>query len=296
MGQAGGSRCPTAACRKTQQACPSNLHVCTWSVTSLAALSKHQDKLAHICVGRVKGFTLLQETNWTEAQPAILATAHPHINVAVSNVPSGQVGSGGVCILPPLGWAQIEHTEVIRAQQRVVNVYVHPVRAKEIGSRLVPHLETLTDSSIVLGGDFNQLPATSAWKEIVGHFSCVSPRIVTFLSSGIGCALDHLLFRHPMLDNESATVACHVRWPVVNSLGGAAQDEQCSKLIRRVQSSSCLIDFKYGRGGVSSLRLVRRCLPLASFEEPYNVPQEDPCAKSVLFCGIAFHLVLPPYQ
>ena len=83
-----------------------------------------------------------------------------------------------------------------------------------------------------------------------------------------------------MLDNESAIVACHVRWPatrpsqhgalrgvlrvassiapspgdspmqavptecLVHRLGGAAQDEQYSKLIRRVQSSSCLTDFK----------------------------------------------------
>ena len=42
----------------------SNLHVCTWNVTSLAALPNHPDKLAHIQVGRVKGFVLLQETSW----------------------------------------------------------------------------------------------------------------------------------------------------------------------------------------------------------------------------------------
>ena len=118
------------------QACPSNLHVCTWNVTSLAALPDSHDKLAHIRAGRVKGFTLLQETNWTESQPATLTTAHPHINIAVSNVPAGQTGSGGVCILPPLGWVQLEHTEIIPGylqdalyekhgtQLRVINVYV----------------------------------------------------------------------------------------------------------------------------------------------------------------------------
>ena len=128
------------------------IHVCTWNVTSLAALQNHHDKLAHVQVGRVKGFVLLQETNWTPAQPATLTTAHPHINIAASNLPPEQTGSGCVCILPPLGWTQIEHTEIIPgflqdalyekygAQVRVINVYVHPARTKEIGARLISHL------------------------------------------------------------------------------------------------------------------------------------------------------------
>ena len=88
-----------------------------------------------------------------------------------------------------------------------------PAKTKEIGARLISHLALLSDTSVVLGGDFNQLPSTSAWKELVGHFSFVSPKVVIYLSNGIRSALDHLLFRHPMLDNESASVACHVRWP-----------------------------------------------------------------------------------
>ena len=166
------------------QACPPNLHVCTWNVTSLAALQNHHDKLAHIQVGRVKGFVLLQETNWTLAQPATLTTAHPHINIAASNLPPDQTGSGGVCILPPLGWTQIEHTEIIPgflqdalydkygAQVRVINVYVHPARTKEVGARLISHLAHISDSCVVLGGDFNQLPNTPMWADLVAHFSC----------------------------------------------------------------------------------------------------------------------------
>ena len=38
------------------------------------------------------------------SQPATLTTVHPHINIAASNLPPDQTGSGGVCILPPLGW------------------------------------------------------------------------------------------------------------------------------------------------------------------------------------------------
>ena len=208
------------------QACRPNLHVCTWSVTSLAALQNHHDKLAHVQVGRVKGFVLLQETNWTPAQPATLTTAHPHINIAASNLPPEQTGSGGVCILPPLGWTQIEHTEIIPgflqdalyekygAQVRVINVYVHPARTKEIGARLISHLAHISDSCVVLGGDFNQLPNTQMWADLVAHFSCVSPKLTTYLSGGIGSALDRLLLRHPMVDNDSARVTYHVRWPV----------------------------------------------------------------------------------
>ena len=73
MAQARGTCRPTTARRL--HAMPLNPHVCTWNVTSLAALPNSQDKLAHICAGRVKGFTLLQETNWTESQPATLTTA-----------------------------------------------------------------------------------------------------------------------------------------------------------------------------------------------------------------------------
>ena len=141
MGRAGSACYPTAACR---------IHTglplqSPWNVTSLAALQNHHDKLAHIQVGRVKGFVLLQETNWTPAQPATLTTVHPHINIAACNLPPDQTGSGGVCILPIVGWTQIEHTEVIPgflqdalyekygAQVRVINVYVHPARTKEIG-------------------------------------------------------------------------------------------------------------------------------------------------------------------
>ena len=163
------------------QACPPNLHVCTWNVTSLAALQNHHDKLAHIQVGRVKGFVLLQETNWTPAQPATLTTAHPHINIAASNLPPDQTGSGGVCILPPLGWTQIEHTDIIPgflqdalyekygAQVRVINVYVHPARTKEIGARLVSHLVHTSDSCVVLRGDFNQLPNTPMWADCIAQ-------------------------------------------------------------------------------------------------------------------------------
>ena len=152
-------------------------------------------------VGRVKGFVLLQETNWTPAQPATLTTAHPHINIAASNLPPEQTGSGGVCILPPLGWTQIEHTEIIPGflqnafyekygQVRVINVYVHPARTKEIGARLISHLAHVSDSCVVLGGDFNQLPNTQLWADLVAHFSCVSPKLATYLSGGIGSALD----------------------------------------------------------------------------------------------------------
>ena len=179
------------------QACPPNLHVCTWNVTSLAALQNHHDKLAHIQVGRVKGFVLLQETNWTLAQPATLTTAHPHINIAASNLPPDQRDSGGVCILPPLGWTQIEHTEIIPgflqdalydkygAQVRVINVYVHPARTKEVGARLISHLAHISDSCVVLGGDFNQLPNTPMWADLVAHFSCAvvsGPRLIASFS------------------------------------------------------------------------------------------------------------------
>ena len=49
-----------------------------------------------------------------------------------------------MCILPPLGWTQIEHTEIIPgflqdalydkygAQVRVINVYVHPARLRKL--------------------------------------------------------------------------------------------------------------------------------------------------------------------
>ena len=169
---------------------------------------------------------LLQETNWTLAQPATLTTAHPHINIAASNLPPDQTGSGGVCILPPLGWTQIEHTEIIPgflqdalydkygAQVRVINVYVHPARTKEVGARLISHLAHISDSCVVLGGDFNQLPNTPMWADLVAHFSCVSPKLTTYLSGGIGSALDRLFLRHPMVDNDSARVTYHVRWPV----------------------------------------------------------------------------------
>ena len=49
--------------------------------------ANHHDKLAHIQVGRLKGFVLLQETNWTPAQPATLTAVHPHIDIAASNLP-----------------------------------------------------------------------------------------------------------------------------------------------------------------------------------------------------------------
>ena len=75
------------------------------------------------------------------------------------------------------------------------------LRGQEIGS-VLPLTSALTNSSIVLGEDFKQLPATSAWKEIVGHFSFVSPRS-DFLSSGIDL---HLIIRpYAQQRNKSAT-------------------------------------------------------------------------------------------
>ena len=98
-----------------------------------------------------------------------------------------------------------------------------------------------------------------------------SLKIGTFLNNGAGSSLDRLLFRRPMLDNESASVVCHVRWPatrpsqhgtfiapspgdsimqavptecLIHRSGGAAPDEQYSKLVRRIHSSIDLTDFK----------------------------------------------------
>ena len=128
-----------------------------------------------------------------------------------------------MCILPPLGWTQIEHTEIIPgflqdafydkygAQVRVINVYVHPARTKEIGARLISHLAHISNSCVVLGEDFNQLSNTPMWADLVAHFSCVSPKLTTYLSGGIGSALDRLLLRHPMVHNDSARVTYHVR-------------------------------------------------------------------------------------
>ena len=111
---------------------------------------------------------------------------------------------------PPLGWTQTEHTEIIPgfledalyekygAQVRVINVYVHPARTKEVGARLIWNLAHISDSCVVLGGDFNQLSNTPMWADLVAHFSCVSPKLTTY----------------PMVDNDSARVTYHVRWPV----------------------------------------------------------------------------------
>ena len=138
----------------------------------------------------------------------------------------------------------------------------------------------MSSSCVVLGGDFNQLPNTQMWADLVAHFSCVSPKLTTYLSGGIGSALDRLLLRHPMVDNDSARVTYHVRWPVtrpsqhgalwgtlkvassispspgdtvmqvvpteclIHRGGGAAPDEQYSKLVRRVHAADDLCEFK----------------------------------------------------
>ena len=117
--------------------------------------------------------------HWLDAQkliPKILA----HVGSGNASPPLSKKA-------PPLGWTQIEHTEIIPgflqdalyekygAQVRVINVYVHPARTKEVGARLISHLAHISDSCVVLGGDFNQLPNTPMWADLVAHFPNLLP-------------------------------------------------------------------------------------------------------------------------
>ena len=133
-------------------------------------LSNHQDKLAHISAGRVKGFTLLQETNWTARSLPL-----PIHTLMLQSAMSRLAKLVAAACAPPLGWVQVEHTEVIPgflqdalyekhgAQQRVVNVYVHPARTKELArvlsltsghslTRVLSLVETLTNYQPPLPG------------------------------------------------------------------------------------------------------------------------------------------------
>ena len=73
------------------------LACCTWNVTSLAALQNHHDKLAHIQVGRVKGFVLLRKL-MLNRPPELLSTHTLILLPAIFRVTRQAVVA---CALPP---------------------------------------------------------------------------------------------------------------------------------------------------------------------------------------------------